>query len=92
MYAGKERAKELWESLERNYKIEDAGIKKFVIGHFLDYKMVDSKIVMSSSSRLANNFIRNSWSGDGFEWIFSHGYYHLKVASIIERFQELFEV
>lgn len=41
MYAGKERAKELLESLERNYKTEDVGIKKFVVGHFLDYKMVD---------------------------------------------------
>nr|GEZ65562.1 retrotransposon protein, putative, Ty1-copia subclass [Tanacetum cinerariifolium] len=31
------------ESLERKYKTEDAGTKKFVIARFLDYKMVDSK-------------------------------------------------
>ncbi|GJT83237.1 pol polyprotein [Tanacetum coccineum] len=40
-------AKELWESLERKYKTEDAGTKKFVVARFLDYKMVDSKNVIS---------------------------------------------
>ncbi|GJU12044.1 hypothetical protein Tco_1134440 [Tanacetum coccineum] len=40
-------AKELWESLERKYKTEDAGTKKFVVAHFLDYKMVDSKNVIT---------------------------------------------
>ena len=38
---------ELWESLDRKYKSEDAGSKKFVVGWFLDYKMVDSKSVIS---------------------------------------------
>ncbi|GJU25638.1 hypothetical protein Tco_1164259 [Tanacetum coccineum] len=33
------------ESLERKYKTEDAGTKKFVVARFLDYKMVDSKSV-----------------------------------------------
>ncbi|GKA25459.1 pol polyprotein [Tanacetum coccineum] len=37
----------LWESLERKYKTEDAGTKKFVVARFLDYKMVDSKSVVS---------------------------------------------
>ncbi|GKB43575.1 hypothetical protein Tco_0888517 [Tanacetum coccineum] len=36
-------AKELWESLERKYKTEDAGTKTFVVALFLDYKMVDLK-------------------------------------------------
>nr|GFB16940.1 zinc finger, CCHC-type [Tanacetum cinerariifolium] len=35
------------ESLERKYKTEDAGTKKFVVSSFLDYKMVDSKNVIS---------------------------------------------
>jgi hypothetical protein len=39
-------AKEHWESLERKYKTEDAGTKKFVVARFLDYKMVDSKSLM----------------------------------------------
>ncbi|GKB76696.1 hypothetical protein Tco_0943591, partial [Tanacetum coccineum] len=40
-------AKELWESLERKYKTEDANTKKFVVAWFLDYKMDDSKTVIT---------------------------------------------
>ncbi|KAK3004700.1 hypothetical protein RJ639_019402 [Escallonia herrerae] len=40
-------AKALWESLERKYKTKDAGSKKFVVGKFFDFKMVDSKTVIS---------------------------------------------
>ncbi|GJX02562.1 hypothetical protein Tco_0186475 [Tanacetum coccineum] len=47
VYARPRNAKELWESLERKYKTEDAGTKKFVVARFLDYKMVDSKNVIS---------------------------------------------
>ncbi|GJZ03993.1 hypothetical protein Tco_0537268 [Tanacetum coccineum] len=36
-----------YESLERKYKTEDVGIKKFVVACFLDYKMVDSKNVIT---------------------------------------------
>jgi len=39
--------KKLWASLNNKYKIEDAGTKKFVIGRFLEYKMVDNKTVIS---------------------------------------------
>ncbi|KAL5553204.1 hypothetical protein UlMin_040605 [Ulmus minor] len=46
VYSDKKMAKELWESLDRKYKSEDAGSKKFVVGQFLDYKMVDSKSVI----------------------------------------------
>ncbi|GJQ91822.1 retrovirus-related pol polyprotein from transposon TNT 1-94 [Tanacetum coccineum] len=47
VYCKTTTAKELWESLERKYKTEDAGTKKFVVARFLDYKMVDSKSVSS---------------------------------------------
>ena len=47
VYADKKTAKELWESLDRKYKTEDAGTKKFIIGRFFYYKMVDFKSVMS---------------------------------------------
>ncbi|GKD42038.1 hypothetical protein Tco_1266683 [Tanacetum coccineum] len=33
--------------LERKYKTEDAGTKKFMVARFLDYKMVDSKNVIT---------------------------------------------
>ncbi|CAH9111398.1 unnamed protein product [Cuscuta europaea] len=39
--------KELWNALDHKYKSEDAGAKKFVVGRFLDFKMVDSKTVLS---------------------------------------------
>ena len=47
VYIDKKIAKELWESLDRKYKIKDTKAKKFVVGQFLDYKMVDSKTVVS---------------------------------------------
>ncbi|GKD89645.1 hypothetical protein Tco_1365152, partial [Tanacetum coccineum] len=47
VYCKTTTAKELWESLERKYKTEDAGTTKFVVACFLDYKMVDSKSVAS---------------------------------------------
>ncbi|KAK3032987.1 hypothetical protein RJ639_035815 [Escallonia herrerae] len=46
VYCPMVNAKALWESLERKYKTEDAGSKKFVVGKFLDFKMVDSKTVI----------------------------------------------
>ena len=39
-------ARELWESLDKKYKIDDAYTKKFVVGRFLNFGMVDSKIVI----------------------------------------------
>ena len=47
VYSMKKSAKELWESLDNKYKTDDAGTKKFVVGRFLDYRMVDSKTVVS---------------------------------------------
>ena len=52
MYSIKLTSKDLWESLEHKYKIEDAGAKKWIIGRFLDYKMSDSKIVVSQVQEL----------------------------------------
>ncbi|XP_023763186.1 uncharacterized protein LOC111911665 [Lactuca sativa] len=39
--------KEVWESLERKHKTEDAGTKKHVVAKLLEFKMVDSKSIMS---------------------------------------------
>ncbi|XP_075473941.1 uncharacterized protein LOC142504998 [Primulina tabacum] len=47
VYCSVKRSKELWDSLEKKYKSEDAGVKKFVVGRFLDFKMVDTKSVIS---------------------------------------------
>ena len=47
MYSPIKTARELWESLDRKYKTVDAGMKKFIVARFLDYKMVDSKTIIS---------------------------------------------
>ena len=47
VYCAFNTARQMWESLDKKYKTEDAGLKKFVVGKFLDYKMFDSKIVIS---------------------------------------------
>ena len=39
--------KELWSSLDKKYKTEDAGTKKYFVAKFLDFKMTDNKSVVS---------------------------------------------
>ncbi|KAK0602226.1 hypothetical protein LWI29_031517 [Acer saccharum] len=39
-------AKEIWDSLEAKYMVEDATSKKFLASKFFDYKMVDSRRVV----------------------------------------------
>ncbi|XP_019251218.1 PREDICTED: uncharacterized protein LOC109230145 [Nicotiana attenuata] len=45
VYSAMNTSKELWDTLEKKYKTEDACLKKFVVAKFLDYKMIDSKTV-----------------------------------------------
>ena len=52
VYQDKKTTKEIWESLNRLYKTEDAGVKKFVVSRFLDYRMINSKIVVSQVQEL----------------------------------------
>ena len=47
IYYAIKTANKLWESLDWKYKTEDVGAKKFVVDRFLDFKMVDSRIVIS---------------------------------------------
>lgn len=42
----------LWEALDKKYKLEDAGTKKFLVGKFLDYKMIDTKLVVNQMEEL----------------------------------------
>ena len=39
--------KKLWVSLDKKYKTEDDSTKKFIVGRFLKYKIVDSKTLIS---------------------------------------------
>ena len=52
VYSPLKTTKELCDSLDKKYKIEDAGLKKFIVGKFLDFKMVDSKTVLSQVQEL----------------------------------------
>ncbi|XP_019236194.1 PREDICTED: uncharacterized protein LOC109216488 [Nicotiana attenuata] len=45
VYSVMETSKELCNALEKKYKMEDAGLKKFVAAKFLDFKMVDSMVI-----------------------------------------------
>ena len=46
IYCGYNSAKEIWDALKKKYSMEDAGFKKYVVGRFLDFKMVDEKPIM----------------------------------------------
>ncbi|XP_048131601.1 uncharacterized protein LOC125314156 [Rhodamnia argentea] len=78
VYCAIKTAKELWESLDRKYKTEDAGAKKFVVGRFLDYKMVDSKTVIDQVQEI--QVILHEIQAEGM--ILSETF---QVASIIEK-------
>nr|GEW81772.1 putative zinc finger, CCHC-type [Tanacetum cinerariifolium] len=46
IYQNIESAKALWVSLESKYMAEDASSKKFLVGNFINYKMVDTRPVI----------------------------------------------
>ena len=43
IYYSYKSAKGIWEALKKKYSTEDAGLKKYVVDRFLDYKMIDDK-------------------------------------------------
>ena len=47
-----ETAKELWDTLEAKYLMEDATSKKFLVSHFMKYSMVDNKPVMDQFHKI----------------------------------------
>ncbi|XP_043710155.1 uncharacterized protein LOC122659065 [Telopea speciosissima] len=44
--------RELWEDLDKKYKIEDAGNKKFLVSKLFDYRMVGDKFIISQTYEL----------------------------------------
>nr|XP_009774563.1 PREDICTED: uncharacterized protein LOC104224579 [Nicotiana sylvestris] len=52
LYSNTETSKELRDVLEKKYKTEDADLKKFVVAKILDYKMVESKPVITQVQEL----------------------------------------
>ena len=47
MYCFISTVKELFDFLDKKYKIEDTRTKKFIMVRLLDYKMTDAKTIMS---------------------------------------------
>ncbi|KAK6139088.1 hypothetical protein DH2020_027168 [Rehmannia glutinosa] len=79
VYCVVKSSKELWDSLEKKYKTEDAGTKKFVVGKFLDFVMVDSKTMMEQVQKF--QLILHEISAEGMA--FSEAF---QVAALIEKF------
>ncbi|XP_070030548.1 uncharacterized protein [Nicotiana sylvestris] len=52
VYSVMETSKALWNALEKKYKTEDAGLKKFVAARFLDFKMIDTRSVITQVHEL----------------------------------------
>ncbi|GKD38441.1 hypothetical protein Tco_1258648 [Tanacetum coccineum] len=46
IYHNVESSKELWDSFETKYMVEDASSKKFLVSNFTNYKMTDSRLVL----------------------------------------------
>lgn len=86
VYIGKRTAKELWESLDWKYKIEDVGTKKFFVGLFLDYKIVNSKTVVSQVQEL--QIILSEILLKGWRWVTPSKWLLSlkKIAPCLERF------
>lgn len=78
VYSVKKTSKDLWESLEHKYKVEDAGAKKYLVGQFLNFKMVDSKPVISQVQQF--QLILHELNAEGMLLIES-----FQVAVIIEK-------
>ncbi|GJU04596.1 hypothetical protein Tco_1121026 [Tanacetum coccineum] len=52
IYQNVESFKELWDSLEAKYMVEDASSKKFLVSNFTNYKMTDSRPVTKQYNEL----------------------------------------
>ncbi|CAM8904976.1 unnamed protein product [Rhodiola kirilowii] len=63
VYKTKSTAKEVWEAVDRKYRPENAGSKKYTVGRFLEFQMVDSKTVTSQVNDL--QFIMHDMNSEG---------------------------
>ena len=70
--------------MDKKYKTEDVGLKKFVVGKFLDYKMLDTKTVISQVQDL--QVILHDIHAEGMSLSES-----FQVAAIIEKLSPLWK-
>ena len=46
LYSDARTAKELWKALDKKYKTEESGDKKYAVGRYLNFKMIDYKPIL----------------------------------------------
>ena len=51
-YHNKPTSKEIWDSLEAKYMMEDATSKKFLASKFFNYRMVDNRLVLEQYNEI----------------------------------------
>ena len=72
-------SRQLWEALDKKYKLENASTKKFLVGKFLDFKMVDTKLIVNQMEEL--QIIISDLHSEGI----------VINEPFVERFQKLFQ-
>lgn len=84
VYSSMSTANELWEFLEKKYKIEDVRAKKFLIGQFLDYNGWFIHCYQSIT-RVPSNPTRDSFWENDCEWNFPSSCYYCKATTKLEK-------
>ncbi|XP_069155773.1 uncharacterized protein [Solanum lycopersicum] len=56
VYNNVRTSKELWDALEKKYKTEDAGMKKFIVAKILEYKMINMAAIIEKLPPLWKDF------------------------------------
>ena len=46
LYSDARTAKELWKALDKKYKTEESGAKKYAVGRYLNFKIIDDKPIL----------------------------------------------
>ncbi|XP_060183142.1 uncharacterized protein LOC132613103 [Lycium barbarum] len=54
LFVTNKSAKEIWDSLEKKYGVDDAGKKKYVVGRWIKFQMVDNKPIMEQVHEYEN--------------------------------------
>lgn len=91
VYSVLKTSKALWDSLDRKYRTEDAGTKKFIVARLLEFMMVDSKKVVSQVQDL--QMIMHDMEAEGMPMneAFQVAVIIEKLPPRLEGLQELFE-
>ena len=52
LYTNTKTTKEIWEALEKKYKVEEEGTKSFLITQYMEFKFYDDKALLPQSHEL----------------------------------------